>query len=431
MATTRREGEYRALLKHRDVKRWYDQLGQGAPTTARVYASTLNQFLRDYAGGMDPGEYIRLSTKRREDLLIDAINDLATKGRPGAADNVKRAVTSWLDFLGKKPVRSIKVPKASRRRPARERFIPDQDQLRQVLNAADLRAKVAIGLLAMSGCRINMMGNARGDDGLRVRDIVDAKAKDGALEFTKLPARLNIPSPLSKTGRPTFTFVGPELAEYVQGYLGDRRRRCEAIGPNSPLIRGQDTEGEFLKASNVAVAMKKPMLRAGLDLNPYIWRSYFSSRAQLARDLPRDWREFFMNHAGGVAETYALHKVLNPDVVEEMRRAYESALSHLEATRHQTEDPTVKMASFFLLAAGYSQEEVEDMDLGSKSREEVVDLIRRARGAVAANGNGGQPRGPRQKVIPPKDLQAAIAGGWLWRANLPDGQVLVETRGPT
>ncbi len=424
---------HRHLLEAPDVRRWYNALARTARHTADNYLRTLGRFCASV--GVTPSEYVRLKAKQRDDLLDDEVQRLLDAGRAGSyVETVKKAVVSWLDHNGKHPSRKIRIPGASQRPSLREAFIPSQEQLRAVLNAADARTRAAIALLAFAGQRLEVLGNFEGALGLRLRDLVDLRL-GAEMGFDKVPARIVISGRLSKTGREYFTFLGHEGAEYVLAYLNERRSRGERLEPDSAFLAPTPRQAvrfgkAFIRTPNVSKMIRKPMRAAGLALPPYIWRSYFSSRAMLAeaKGFMREWREFAMGHSGGVAETYSLHKRLPPDTVEAMRAAYSRALEFLETTKTANREDELRTAfrRQILLLAGVPEAEIEKMDLvrlGDADIQAIVRdrLVNRGPANGGANGNGG-----KQKVVPLSAVETYLAEGWEFVTELADRRAVVK-----
>lgn len=423
------KGKHQALLAHEDVKRWYDNLARGSKATADNYLRTLGRFLN--AHDLDPGDFVALPPRERDDLLADFVTAQIDAGRAGSYVLVtKKVVTSWLDWHGEKLVRNIKVPNTSKRPALKDAHIPTQDELKGVLAVADARARAAVGLMAFSGVRPQVLGGYEGDDGLRFEDLVEARTEDGELVFDQVPTRVVIPGRLNKTGHTYFTFLGPEGCEYLAAYVRERAVAGEAVTAESPVLTPKKVDKPFMRSLNVSNVIRKPMRAAGLEEPPYMWRSYFASRTMLAEadGLSRDYRQFFMGHRGDIEHVYALHKQLPPDTVEAMRRGYQAALEYLETRpTDRREDPVLEMVGLFLQARGYSEAEVEEMDLAARSKEELIEIFRQEPGAGPHhNGNGS---GVRQKVVHVEKLEKALAEGWTFKASLPDGRAVVERNG--
>lgn len=426
------ESKWRGLLEDPDVKRWYDNLARGSRATADNYLRVLGRFLA--ANDLTGKGLLRLKAKKREDLLADHIAGLLDANKAASYVEVtKKAVASWLDWNGLNLTRKIRIPGAGRRPSLRDAHIPSQDELRQVLNVADARARTAIALIAFSGLRPGTLGTYLGDDGLRLRDFVEARVAEDQLSFKPVPTKIEVAERLSKTGRPYFTFLGPEGCEYLNAYLRERAETGETITSASPLITPRKVDKPFMQTINVGDLLRKPMRAAGLREPPYIWRSYFASRAMLAesRGFSRDYRIFTMGHKGDIQQVYSLHKKIPPDAVEAIRRGYRAALDFLETTKSADREAELKdmFRRQILLVAGLTEGEVDKMDLAGMSDADLQRIVReRIVGASAPNGNGG-PNGSRQKVVPMTAVEAYIEQGWEWVTQLPDERAVVRLAG--
>lgn len=227
------EGRIRDLLRNKDVERWFKNLQRGSPATADNYARILSRFLA--ANKLTPSSILKMDAKKRDDLLADHIDSLLNKGRAGTYVVVyKKVIASWLSWNDQHLVKHIKIPMT--RSTTRNDIIPQQVDLKHVFNVSDAREKVAISFMAFSGVREEVLGSYRGDKGIRLRDLPEVKIMNGKLVFDKVPTRVVVIEGLSKTGRPYFTFLGPEGCEYLNDYIQERMNNGEAITPDSAII---------------------------------------------------------------------------------------------------------------------------------------------------------------------------------------------------
>jgi len=425
----RGEGKWHELLEDPDIKRWYDNLARGSQATAENYYRVLGRFLA--ANGLTAKAFLRLKTTQRENLVADHISALLNANKAASYVEVtKKAVSSWLDWNGMRMVRKIRIPGAGRRPSLREAHIPSQEELRQVLNIADARARTATALIAFSGLRPEALGTYRGDDGLRLRDFVEAKVTQNQLICKPVPTKIEVPERLSKTGRAYFTFLGPEGCEYLNAYLRERAEAGETINGASPLITPRKVDKPFMRTINIGDLLRKPMRAAGLKEPPYIWRSYFASRAMLAesRGFSRDYRTFTMGHKGDIQHVYSLHKKIPPDAVEAIRRGYRAALGFLETTKSADREGELKaiFRKQILVVAGLTDAEIDKMDIEGMSDADVQRIVReKLVGESIGNGNSG-PNGSRQRVVPLTGIEAYLEQGWEWVAELPGERAVLR-----
>jgi hypothetical protein len=65
-----------------------------------------------------------------------------------------------------------------------------KDEIKKILLAGDSKARVASVLVAHSGLRIEVLGNYRGHDGLKIKDFPETVAEGDRAEFKKAPAMI-------------------------------------------------------------------------------------------------------------------------------------------------------------------------------------------------------------------------------------------------
>src|SRR5438034_6984275 len=224
------------LTEDPDVKRWYQSFD--SQKTAKDRLRQLGLFCERV--GTTPKGYIKLGTKAYTDML----QDYCAKW-PGGT--VKKAVVSWLTHWGKTLQRKVKVKIVNHR----DQHVPPREDLRKVLDAANVRARAAIAVMALSGQRPEVLasGENKGPngqpapDGLRLGDIVDLEITDGgkAFRFAKVPARFNVRAELSKASRPGkpkpyFGFLGPQAIRLLTTYWDLRVQQGETLTPRSLVI---------------------------------------------------------------------------------------------------------------------------------------------------------------------------------------------------
>src|SRR3989442_15454634 len=94
-----------------------------------------------------------------------------------------------------------------------------------MLHAGDLRAKTSIAIIAFSGGRIEVLGDFLGDDGLKIKDIVELSINNGEPEISTTHATIVVRRNLTKIGRQFFTFFNSEDRDYLKHYIRWRSMR--------------------------------------------------------------------------------------------------------------------------------------------------------------------------------------------------------------
>ena len=89
--------KYEYLLKDKNLRRWYENMSRGSPTTADVYLRRLGNFYETYK--ITPQELIKMEEKRISDLLLDVVADMENKQLAGSyIASALKAIKSWLAF---------------------------------------------------------------------------------------------------------------------------------------------------------------------------------------------------------------------------------------------------------------------------------------------------------------------------------------------
>ena len=433
---------YGYLLKDKDITRWKHSVDSGSRITGDVYLRRLGAFCMEMR--KNPQELLKLKDKALADLIDDYVISREKKGNAGSyIKSTVKAVKSWLLFNGIKLPRQIKVKDADKSPTLSEERIPTPEELKRIFNAGDSRERTACAFVAFTGVRIGVLGDYKGTDGLKIKDIPDLKVDGEEISFLRVPAKVNIREELSKSGKKYFSFLGQEGCMYLQNYLTERIRSGEAITPESALItaaklgyRGK----QHITAVNVGDAIRNAIRNAGFTWRPYVLRAYFDSRLLLAQDerlIQRDFRSFFMGHTGDIEHRYTLNKGRLPeDLIESMRSAYEKSTKFLE-TEHKglTEDEVEKkFRTQLLLMAGFSEQEIQDKNLLNMTAEEITKLAREKlfgmnRGDIThqiqkdkQELNGSH----KQKVVSINVIEEYINNGFVVKMALGNDKAIVE-----
>jgi len=419
-ATTGRAREARlALERDPEVERWRTRLRKSAPSTADVWPRRLGSFCVQVR--QTPAGLLALDLRRLVDLLDSFEEAERTKGHSGSyvAFTVK-VVRSWLRYNGVDvPRGAVKVRDAD---VVKEETALSRSSLRAILNAATPREKVAVALMAMSGVRPMVLGNYRGADGLRLRDLPDLKLRKGKVSFDALPLRVVVRRELSKGNHQYLTFLGSEGANYVRDYIEARVRSGEKIDTESPVIVPDRAERKFIWSTNIGDLVRHAIRGAKLSVRPYCLRTTFATRAlslEAEGKLPHAYAAFWMGHRGDMTARYAQNRGTLPEnVIEEMRAAYrkcEPSLRSSEPTIDDREEAAHIVKTEILKAAGYSEADAEKL-----LRDPKVDLGAIIREKVASS------RGPSaQRITSVEDAKPLLLEGWrVVTAAGPDTLVL-------
>lgn len=292
---------------------WHSALAKRSRATADQYLRLLRNFCSE--AGVTPEDLVEMDSMEVKRLVLDYLD-----GKDGGyAANIYYAVKSWMKFNDREFF-ELSIPRTRKS----EEKVPTPEAVADVLDAADVKTRAIVSLVAFAGLRLEVIGNHDGSDGLRVGDLPELRGDD----FLVVPTIVSVREELSKAGHAYLTFLNDLGCKYLLAYLRSR----EGLSPDDPLIEARG--GGFLTSRGVSAALRKAIRRAGYDFRPYSLRHYFDTRmllAEGAKVLPRDYRVFWMGHKGDIEAQYTLNKHrLPPQLLEDMRSKYDFASRFLK-----------------------------------------------------------------------------------------------------
>ena len=175
--------------------------------------------------------------------------------------------------------------------------LPTADQIRGILLAAPLKAKVLISTMISTGGRLNEILNLRQDD----------------LDLTRKPAIAYLRGETTKTGDSRITFLSSETVMLILNYLKSRE------GTHQFLFDGYDpttgTTYDIDKPMSKCSAwdcLRRAFSRIGLNNRSPQGRHYYHSNTFRALSLaimktggyPADWAEHLIGHFIGTQQSY-------------------------------------------------------------------------------------------------------------------------------
>lgn len=179
---------------------------------------------------------------------------------------------SWLLFNDVDNKIRINIPNENVNETTEDERVPTSEEVARILRKATPRGRVYISLMAFSGLRPEVLGSYEGSDGLTLGDIEEFDVD--SLEFSVIPARVNVRSNLSKARFKYFTFLGEEGCKYLLDYLQERKSNGEKLMHHEDcrvcysLSGGETTAFNHIKKQlgNLNVQNNKSQLHRFLDL---------------------------------------------------------------------------------------------------------------------------------------------------------------------
>ena len=202
-------------------------VGFRSPATRDCYLKKLNLFLRfSRLSPEDVVELAREDPRRLEHLIVIFVDLLKSRGVSGST--IRQHVQAVKHLLVMNDLEnSLNWWKISKLMPKARKVgldrAPTKDEIRKLLEHADIRMKALILLLCSSGVRIGSVEH------LRWKHLTPVEYQ--GYRFAKLVV------PVSKSGEAYTTFITPEAYECLMEYRRAREVEGEEITSESPLIR--------------------------------------------------------------------------------------------------------------------------------------------------------------------------------------------------
>jgi hypothetical protein len=415
---------WKSLLEENiDFSRWYENLKRGSINTANLYARTIIRLSKELE--TNPSQIIIHAKENQrgfEDTILDFVTKLEKEGKaPSYIDSYLKILKSWLGHNEITLKRKIKVGNLHLTPTIEDERIPVKDELKQILGYAKARGRCSIALMAFSGLRPESLAYSHGLDGLEIRDLPELEIEGSQVSFSVIPTMVVVRPEISKAKHKYFSFLGPEGCEYLKSYLEKRLAEGENLDPKTALIsvkKGYNDTGYRVSGrDNQHITTKtltkeiRDAMRPKYDWRPYVLRSYFDTQLLVAENngkIAHAYRQFFMGHKGDMEARYTTNKGRLPDnLIEDMRSAYRKSVEYLETRKTEIGEDKLKEAlrRQLLLVAGFSGDEIDDLD-GNMTDVEFQDAVRKK--LLGATVNNGNP----QKVINQKEIANYLDQGW-------------------
>ncbi|MDV3278656.1 MAG: site-specific integrase [Nitrososphaerales archaeon] len=380
-----------------------------------------------YAGHLKttPDEVVREAKahpRKFEETFREFVQAVGKNASPATTSSYRHSLKRFLevnrvtsinwDYIGEF------VPSA--RRAGQDRA-PTLEEIRKIVDVADLRMRCLALFLCSSGARIGSVPY------LRWRDVEEVESDGEKL------AKVTI-----YRGEPEeyLTFITPECYRYLLQYRELREKIGEKVVGMSFVFTTQPNARKF-DQSKVGVASVKTLknqlgeLLRHLGMRTVIserggyknyefkqahgFRKFFKTRMEMSGVKPII-TEMLMGHAIGVSGSYM--KPTEKELLEE----YSKAVDNLTIIGRAGGRVDIKNAfrEQLLIVAGFNEEEIGKMDLDKVSDEEFQQVIRRRLlGTMTNNGN-------HQKVIPLGEVDSYISKGWEFVAALPNDRAILK-----
>ena len=288
-------------------------------TSAKTYTVVLRSFFNWL--GKEPDEALK-GKYDWEGIINDYLDYLVSqKNSPNMIKLKLAAVKKWCSLNGVTvDFSKIETPRTWKVESER---LPEKQELREILNGADLANKTMVLILVSSG--------------LRVGTLLKLKLKDVDLRYD-CPL-ITVRPEVTKMRQGYITFMSEEAKRVLLLYLKEREMNGEKITPESLIIAKERPRGTPLTYQAAQERWLQLLKKAGKgekrrkwhNLRIHVLRKYFKSWCSLA-GVPQELVEVWMGHKTGIAQTYFLPDIesaTNPEVVKRILEEYKKALPAL------------------------------------------------------------------------------------------------------
>lgn len=395
---------------------------------------------------IQPDQVLNLSQSGElEGIFEKFMKQMQTAHKMGSyISKYKHAINSFLKYYHKGNVKKLQTEILNENKSSKYNGekIPSKNDLQRIFEKATPRGRVIISLMAFSGLRPESIGNYKGNDGIKLKDLSGLDISDpNNIRFTEFPIKITVrdtqdpTTRLSKNGYSYWTLCGNQTATYILDYLHERLEHKEILTPESPLII-HSFHGFGLKqhvtdqpdTEHVRREIRETMRSAHFNERPYVLRRYFMqtlSTAELKGYISMEWRLFLSGHSGNIQSVYVNQKQsLNPELEKMVKDSFVKCLQLLETEHYEHEDDKSFLYSAMLMTAHYSEEEIKDLNLNSLSDSDIVDLIKKR---LSDNLTG---KGDMYVSVPENELNVYAKRGYVFRGFSPQsGLCLMEKSG--
>jgi len=423
------------LLSDDEVASWYANLKEGSELTADIYLRRLNRYCEEF--GTTTQALAAMNSKDAYKLLVNAVRGFRLRGLAGSSISVYiKTLRSWFLHNDIVIAKKVRIDGAGSTPTLRSEQTPEPYVLHSVWKFCDERQAALVACLAFTGFRPHVFGNHRGSDGLRLEDLPELEVdnKEKKLKFNAIPTRITVRDELSKTRRGYEGLLCEEGCRRLEKYLVKRMEAGQILEPSSALIADDEGTGRNITTKSICKLVRKAFRHAGFQWRPYILRRFYDVRMGQAVPMPElglkeEWVKFWMGRHGDIEAEYRLHKKLSDSQLEQMRDAYQRAseamLQTVELHRDDRARIRRELRVMTLSLAGFSEEEIREMDLDKSTTEQLQELMKQK--LRPNTSNSGNLNGRRQLVVTPQEAKDYINNkGWEFKGCM-NGDVVIES----
>ncbi|MDQ1280830.1 MAG: Site-specific integrase [Thermoproteota archaeon] len=293
------------------------------------------------------------------------VGDLQAEGlAPGTINNHVKGVKTLFRVNGLVLTLPYRLPKHTKYSDR----APTPEELSRTMEIANVKDKVIISILALSGMRIGTL--ARLTYGHVRRD----------LEAGIIPIHIHVEAEITKGKYQEYdTFLGYEAVQYLKAYLDIRRNGTlkmppETLTDDSPLIRNEcRNKVQPITTGGITKLVHRLLLKAGIiekgeaeryPIRPHSLRKYFRTQLGAVSTIPTDYIDYMMGH------TVSTYNDIRMKGIDFLRNLYASSGLSI---RPKTIISKIDRLKMFAESLGLNPDEVLSKDAMTSPHRIVID----------------------------------------------------------
>ncbi len=275
------------------IGEWFELALLDNPQTKRIYCSHVRRYLQinnetpdTYFKKQQPyekhikkfWEYLKEKSPSTRNIGICAIKGFLTR-----FDKTTKALDIW-DDISARMKRTTSVP-------VTPKYVPDIEEVKQILHYCDIRTKTAVLMSITSGMRIG--------------EVVELEPDDIYLDQT--PTKINVRAEIAKNKRRRICFISPEATELLKEWL---RVREEYTKNSLKSLNFKHQQSKKIKVDNRIFPVSSNSIRKAFNIA--CDKAGFRKKTKLKGDFDnkihrsrrelqyKSLRDFFRTYLGNV-----------------------------------------------------------------------------------------------------------------------------------
>ncbi len=294
------------------------------PKSQETYKAFLNKFFKNL--GLKPEDFIKKDTKEITDIIQKFINKESEKISPKYIYGIKEAVIGFLRFkeiyLNPNQIHDIKT-QLRRTSSITYKETPSKQQLKEILQHGETKARAMFLMLASSGMRINELLHLTPEN----------------IDIENNPTKIIIPAKLTKAKKPRVTFISNEATEILKAWLKEKDQYLQNASnkySTDKLKRNKPTNDNRIFPmgyENARIIWERLLKQSGYnkkDNGRYIFRIHSLRSYFIQRMMTKNIQQGIIDLLAGHKSEYSIAYHKFPPSAKDLATHYLNAMQELE-----------------------------------------------------------------------------------------------------